>query len=502
MMAGNGTGSVSFRQKFGLFLGPVLFVIVLVLPSPSGMPSEAHRTAAVAVLMAALWLTEAISISATALIPIVLFPLLGIRSVTETASSYGDSNIYLFFGGFLIAAAMEKSKLHLRIAYAIITIIGKNPRRIVLGFMVATAFLSMWISNTATSLMMLPIGIATIVAVESLPDMQDNGLQYFGTALMLAIAYSASIGGIATIVGTPPNIVFAGAAVSLFPDLPQINFLEWLIIALPVTLLLLSCTWVLLTHVSFRIPGIDMSSARDTLLEKRKALGPMRMDEKKVLVVFLLTAAGWMFRRDIALGFLNIPGWSRLFANPEYINDATVAIAAALLLFIIPVNRKMDDFLLTWYEAQRIPWGILILFGGGIALAGGFTASGLSEWLGENLAALHGIPGWLFVFTIAVLVTFLTEITSNVATASIFMPIMGGLAVGVGLHPYILMLPATLSSSCAFMLPVATPPNAIVFSSGRIKMADMAKAGILINIIGALVITAAIFLIAVPLLGL
>ena len=216
---------------------------------------------------------------------------------------------------------MEKSTLHLRIAYAIITIIGKNPRRIVLGFMVATAFLSMWISNTATSLMMLPIGIATIVAVESLPDMQDNGLQYFGTALMLAIAYSASIGGIATIVGTPPNIVFAGAAVSLFPDLPQINFLEWLIIALPVTLLLLSCTWVLLTHVSFRIPGIDMSSARDTLLEKRKALGPMRMDEKKVLVVFLLTAAGWMFRRDIALGFLNIPGWSRLFANPEYIND-------------------------------------------------------------------------------------------------------------------------------------------------------------------------------------
>ena len=212
MMAGNGTGSVSFRQKFGLFLGPVLFVIVLVLPSPSGMPSEAHRTAAVAVLMAALWLTEAISISATALIQIVLFPLLGIRSVTETASSYGDSNIYLFFGGFLIATAMEKSKLHLRIAYAIITIIGKNPRRIVLGFMVATASLSMWISNTATSLMMLPIGIATIVAVESLLDMQDNGLQYFGTALMLAIAYSASIGGIATIVGTPPNIVFAGAA--------------------------------------------------------------------------------------------------------------------------------------------------------------------------------------------------------------------------------------------------------------------------------------------------
>jgi sodium-dependent dicarboxylate transporter 2/3/5 len=501
-MAGNGTGSVSFRQKFGLLLGPILFVMILVSPNPSGMPPEAQRTAAVTVLMAVLWLTEALSISATALIPIVFFPLLGIRSVTETASSYGDSNIYLFFGGFLIAAAMEKCKLHLRIAYAIITIIGKNPRQIILGFMVATASLSMWISNTATSLMMLPIGIATIVTVESLSDIQDKGLQHFGTALMLAIAYSASIGGIATIVGTPPNIVFAGAAVSLFPDLPQINFFEWFIMALPLTLILLSCTWLLLTRVSFKIPAIDMSAARETLLEKRKALGLMRTDEKKVLVVFLLTAAGWMFRRDIALGSLNIPGWSRLFANPEYINDATVAIAAALILFIIPTNKKFNDFLLTWDEAQNIPWGILILFGGGIALAGGFTVSGLSEWLGENLAALHGIPSWLFVFTITVLVTFLTEITSNVATASIFMPIMGGLAIGVGLHPYLLMLPATLSASCAFMLPVATPPNAIVFSSGKIKMADMVRAGILINIIGTIVITAVMFLIAVPLLGL
>ncbi len=492
----------SFRRKFGLFAAPIISVILVVLPAPSSMPSEAYYTGVVAFLMATLWLTEAIPISATALVPLVLFPLLSIQSITTTASSYGDSNIYLFFGGFLLAAAMEKCGLHLRIAYAIISYIGKNLRLIILGFMVATAFLSMWISNTATSLMMLPIGIATIIAVNALPGKDDNDFRNFGTVLMLSIAYSASIGGITTLIGTPPNIIFAGAAVSLFPDLPQVNFLEWLLMALPISIVLLAFTWILLTQIIFKIPKVDMSSAQELLVEKRGELGSMQTDEKKVLAVFLVTAAGWIFRKDIIIGSVTVSGWSHLFEHPEYINDATVAVAAALLLFIIPVDRKLNDFLLTWKEAQQIPWGILILFGGGIALAKGFASSGLSEWLGSNLAALQGVPVWLFVLTIALLVTFLTEITSNTATASLFMPIMGGLASGVGLHPYLLMIPATLSASCAFMLPVATPPNAIVFSSGKINMVDMVKAGITINILGAIVITFTILLVAVPLLGL
>ncbi|KPK91641.1 hypothetical protein AMJ80_07195 [bacterium SM23_31] len=492
----------TLRQKTGLFAGPVVFVLFLLMSTPPGMSPEAHRTAAVAALMAIWWLTEAISISATALLPLALFPLLGIQGVRETAVSFGDSNIYLFFGGFLLAAAMEKSNLHLRIAYGIITIIGRNPRLIILGFMCAAAFLSMWISNTATTLMMLPIGIASIIAIESIGEIDEKTARYFGVALMLGIAYGASVGGIGTLIGTPPNIIFTGAAASLYPDLPEIGFLKWMIMAVPVTLILLPVIWLMLTRFIFKISGVQMTGARKTLLEKRAALGPMRTDEKKVLTVFLLAAAGWIFRKDIALGFFIIPGWSDLFPHPEYINDATVAIAAALILFITPVDRKFSGFLLTWKEARNIPWGILILFGGGIALAAGFTSSGLSEWLGQNLESLRGLPVWLFIFIIALLVTFLTEVTSNTATASLFMPIMGGLAVGVGFHPYLLMLPAALSASCAFMLPVATPPNAIIFGSGRIEMMQMAKTGFLINIIGAVVITLAIYFIAVPLLNL
>lgn len=492
----------TLRQKIGLFAGPVVFAVFLLMPAPSGMSTEAHRTAAVAVMMAIWWLTEAISISATALLPLALFPLLGIQDVKETAVSFGDSNIYLFLGGFLLAAAMEKCNLHLRIAYGIITNIGKNPRLIILGFMCAAAFLSMWISNTATTLMMLPIGIASIIAIEALEEIDEKTARYFGIALMLGIAHGASIGGIGTIIGTPPNIIFTGAAASLYPDLPEIGFLQWMKIAMPVTLILLPVTWLILTRVIYKISGMQMTGARKSLLEKRSALGPMRVEEKKVLAIFLLTAAGWIFRKDIALGSFIIPGWSNLFPQPGYINDATVAIVAAIILFITPVDRKFSGFLLTWKEARNIPWGILILFGGGIALAAGFESSGLSEWLGQNLKALQGLPVWFFILIISLLVTFLTEVTSNTATASLFMPVMGGLAVGVGFHPYLLMLPAALSASCAFMLPVATPPNAIIFGSGRIKIMQMAKTGFLINLSGAVVITLTIYFIARPLLDL
>ncbi|MFC1564498.1 SLC13 family permease [candidate division KSB1 bacterium] len=492
----------SIRQKTGLIAGPILFIIVLLLPTPPGMPEEAKKTAAVAVFMAVWWLSEAISISATALLPMVLFPFLGIRNITETTASYGDSNIYLFFGGFLIAAAMEKCSLHVRIAYAIITKIGKSPGQIILGFILATSFLSMWISNTATTLMMLPIGLAVIRVLREMNTLDSKSSMAFGTSLMLGIAYGANVGGIGTLIGTPPNIVFVSSAAALYPQYAEIGFLQWMMFAVPVTIIMLFAIWLLLTKIIFKFPGKNLTDAYDSLIEKRRALGRMKPDERKMLIVFLLTAAAWIFRKDIALGSITIPGWSELFPHPEYINDATVAIFAAMILFITPVDRKFNDFLLTWKEAQKIPWGILILFGGGIALAAGFSSSGLSEWIGQNLSILKGVPTWLFIFMVALMVTFLTEITSNTATASIFMPVMGGLAVAVGYHPYLLMLPAALSASCAFMLPVATPPNAIVFGSGRISMLQMARAGLILNLIGAVIVTLVIYFIAIPVLGL
>ncbi len=491
----------SLRQKTGLLLGPIIFFLILALPAPYGMSEAAHRTSAVTALMAIWWLSEAVNISVTALLPIVLFPLLGIKNVRETTAAYGDSNIYLFFGGFLIAAALEKCKLHLRIAYAIITVIGRNPRQIVLGFMISAAFLSMWISNTATTLMMLPIGIAATIAVTDIKTLDKNTARVFGTVLMLSIAYSANIGGIATLIGTPPNIIFRASAESLYPELPEIGFLKWMLIGIPVTLLMLPIIWLMLTRVIFKISGTSIESARETLIRKRSQLGLMRYEEKMTLFVFLLTAAGWIFRSDIVLGSLTVPGWSGLFSHPEYINDATVAVAGALMLFVIPVDRRFSGFLLDWKHAKKIPWGILILFGGGIALASGFISSGLSEWMGTNLKWLQGLPTWLFIFIIAILVSFLTEITSNTATTSIFMPIMGSLAVGLGFHPYLLMLPAVMSASCAFMLPVATPPNAIVFSSGKIDMLEMARTGFVLNIIGAVIITLVVYFIAIPLFG-
>lgn len=492
----------SRRKKIGLFAGPLAFVVILLLPAPAEMSVAAHRTLAVTALMSIWWMTEAISLSATALLPMVLFSLLGIQNIRETSLSYGNHNIYLFFGGFILAAAMEKCRLHLRIAYAIITIIGKSPRQIILGFMIATAFLSMWISNTATTLMMLPIALASVVAIESLMGSESKKSPFFGTSLLLAIAYSASIGGIATIVGTPPNIVFASAAASLYPQFQEIGFLQWFVMALPITVIMIAIVWIILTRIIFKISGDRMDHVRKALYDKRKALGSMNKDEKKVLVIFVLTALGWIFRSDIALGFVTVPGWSGIFPRPEFISDASVALAAAMVLFITPVDRTFNDFLVTWKEVQAIPWGILILFGGGIALAGGFEASGLSEWMAMNLELLQGLPLWLIILMVALLVTFLTEITSNIATTSLFMPIMGGLAVSMGFHPFMLMLPAVLSASCAFMLPVATPPNAIVFGSGRINIMQMARTGFIINLIGTVVITLVIYFIAIPLLNL
>ena len=483
-----------------LMLALALAIVVYWLLLPKGEPIAGAL--AVAVLAAVLWISDVLPLAVTALLIPVALSAVGVFEVTHAFASFGSPVLFLVLGGYALAVAVAVNGVDGWMARTMLERAGTRTVSVVLALMTTSAVLSMLISNTATTLMMLPIGLASIVAIESLNVMDTRTIRHFGTVLMLSIAYGANIGGIATLVGTPPNIVFISSAASLYPDLPEIGFLQWTTMALPVTLILLPVIWLLLTRFIYKIPGSDMENARNTLADKRRALGPMRIDEKKVLVVFLLTAAGWIFRKDIVLGSLVIPGWSELFPQPGYINDATVAITAAIVLFITPVDRTFKDFLVTWKEAQAIPWGILILFGGGIALAAGFASSGLSEWMGMNLELLRGLPVLLFIFVIALIVTFLTEITSNIATTSLLMPVMGGLAVGLGFHPYLFMLPAVLSASCAFMLPVATPPNAIVFGSGRIEMMQMAKTGFIINIFGAVVITGIVYFIARPLLNL
>jgi sodium-dependent dicarboxylate transporter 2/3/5 len=446
-------------------------------------------------------------IPATALLPLVFFPLLRIMPAKDVAMRYADQNIFLFMGGFFIAMAMQRWELHKRIALHIVKILGTSPHKIILGFMVATAFLSMWISNTATTMMMFPIGLAVImhaqvmIEKEKLNISTEKGKFNFGTALMLGIAYSASIGGIATLVGTPPNIVFVGIAKSLFPEAVEIGFLDWFKIGFPLVVIFLPLVWLYLTRIILplrlkRIPG-----EKDVIESDLQMLGSMSIGEKLTLIVFVLVALAWIFRTNIDIGFFTIPGWSDLLGISSYVHDSTVAMVGALLLFIMPVNFKKLDFVLNWESAVRIPWGIILLFGGGFALAAGFQQSGLAQWIGEQLSFLCGIPLILMIFCICLLLTFLTEVTSNTATTTMMMPVLGSMAAAMCIHPYLLMIPAAMSASCAFMLPVATPPNAIIFGSGYLKIPVMAKTGFFLNLIGAVIITLLVYFLAIPLLG-
>lgn len=492
------------RNKIGIWLGLPIFFLILLLPFPETLSMEGQRTLAVATLMAWWWITEAIPIPATALIPIVAFPLLKIMPTRNVVASYGDSNIYLFMGGFLLAITMQRWELHRRIALHIIKIIGVGPQRIILGFMVATAFLSMWISNTATTMMMYPIGLAIILHINAMlqkGEKIEGGNDNFETVLMLSIAYSASIGGIGTLIGTPPNIVLAAAIKSIFPHAPEIGFLQWMMIGLPLVIIFIPITWLFLIKVILPVKMKSIPGGRDVIISQLKELGPMKKAERYTLMVFMLTAIGWIFRKNIELGFITIPGWSNLLGLQEYVNDATVAIGSAILLFLIPVNFKEKQFLLNWDWAIRIPWGILILFGGGIALAGGFKASGLAAWIGNNLGLFSHVPLLLMISITSFMLTFLTEVTSNTATSTIFMPILAATALAMGIHPYLLMIPATISASCAFMLPVATPPNAIIFGSGSVSIPQMAKAGFGLNFTGIILVTTITYLIAIPVFG-
>ncbi len=475
-------------QLMGLLLGLGLFLtIILFVDLDPGNPAIT-RMAAVAVLMATWWIFDAIPLYATALLPLVFYPLLGISSAGKTAPIYLNSTIFLFIGGFMIALTMEKWNLHKRIAVVIIRAIGGGPSRIVLGFMVATAFLSMWMSNTATAIMMLPIALAVISEMESTFGREET--HKFSLGLLLGIAYAASAGGLATLVGTPPNLAFVRIFEISFPDAEPIAFGTWFFMALPLSLTMLAIIWLILTKMMFRVPS-HVTIDKSVVERERQQLGSMSYEERVVLTVFGLTALLWIFRNDLILGFATIPGWSQVIPNGKLLDDGTVAISMALLMFFIPAKNKdaKASRIMGPDIVKRIPWDIVLLFGGGFALASGFKATGLSAFIGQSFVGLGDLHPIVMVFLLCVGMTFLTELTSNIATTQMILPILASVAVDIQVNPLLIMIPATISASCAFMLPIATPPNAIIFGSGRIKIAEMARTGVLINIVVAVLLT-------------
>jgi sodium-dependent dicarboxylate transporter 2/3/5 len=412
----------------------------------------------------------------------------------QVTVNYGHHLIFLFLGGFIIALTIERWNLHRRIALRIIYLIGTNQRKLILGFMLATAFLSMWISNTATTMMMIPIGMAIISQFSNSNGKIQfvKGRNNFALALMLGIAYSASIGGIATIIGTPPNVVFVGILKANFPGAPEISFMQWMLLALPFSLTFLPLAWFYLVYIAAPLDKKnDEKTNSGYIKEELINLGPMSPAERYTLIIFIVTGLLWLTRSDLDLGAVHITGWAALLGLKGMVHDSTVAIAMAVLTFIIPAGEEREgkqQFLMEWQWAKRVPWGILLLFGGGFALASGFQESGLTYWLGEQLKTFQFLPLGLIILIVCVMATFTTEFTSNTAMASTLLPVLAGLSIALGINPIILMIPATISCSTAFMLPIATPPNAIVFGSGYLQIRDMVRVGFVMNIIGLVLI--------------
>lgn len=469
-------------QRSGLLLGLVLFAAVLLLPPPESMPATAWRTAAVAALMATWWISEAVPIAVTALLPLVLFPLLGIAPIGKAAPPYANPVVFLFLGGFILAAGLEQSGLHRRIALGVVRTVGTRPANLVGGFMVATAAISMWVSNTATVLMMLPIATSVMSVMSG--DESDKKL---APPLLLGIAYAASIGGLGTLIGTPPNALLAGFASESLHR--RIGFVEWMAVGVPLVVVAIPICWLLLTRVVFR-PGNEPSAGMAEILdEQRRSLGRMTRAEWITALVCAVTALAWIFE----------PLLGRLLPS---ISDAGIGITGGLLLFLIPVEWKTHRFVITWEHVERLPWGVLILFGGGLSLASAVESSGLATWIGGAFSGLRGVSPLILTTIITTVVVFLGEIASNTATAATFVPLVATLAVAFGLDPLLLAIPAALAASCSFMLPAGTPPNALVYADGRLSIPQMVRAGIWMDLVMIVMIEAVTFLIVVPLFGL
>ena len=491
-MSESGTGSApeySRRQLIGLVGGPLAFIVMLVLPAPEGMSDPAWATAAVGTLMATWWISEAIPIPATALLPLPLFPILGIGSIAQAATPFANPLIFLFMGGFMIAIAMQRWNLHRRIALGIIAQVGTRPGAIIFGFMLASAFLSMWVSNTATALMMLPIAMSVVGLSKKLPqttEQEKRELKHFGIVLVLAIAYACNIGGMGTLIGTPPNALLAAFVLDNYGI--EIGFAQWMLFGVPLVVVGLPLAYALLIKLSFPVHLNELPGGADIIREEQKRLGAISPEEIKVAIVFGLTALAWIFRELLEE---IVPG----------ISDAGIAIAAALALFLIPVDLKKGRFLLDWESAEKLPWGILILFGGGLSLAAAFTRTGLDEYVGLMVVGFEAWPTLLLLALSVVVILLLTEMTSNTATAAAFLPILAAAAIGIGENPLLFIIPAALAASCAFMLPVATPPNAIVYSSGLLSVPMMVRAGIYLNLCFALLVVLASYLLLPSVFG-
>ena len=478
--------NINIKSIIGFGIAPLLFLwIVLFMDLEPSKPAVTY-TFAIALLMAIWWITEVVPLAITALLPVVLFPLFGVMNGKHVSSTYFNHVIFLFIGGFLVALAMQKWDLHKRIAIRILMITGTSPARILLGFMLATSFLSMWISNTATAMMMVPILLSITKKLEDFIEKKE--LKKYTVGLLLGVAYSASIGGIATLVGTPPNLSFARIFQIMFPSAPEISFSTWFIYALPISIIFFVITWAYLYYLYKPKKSFGALKNMNFHLQY-KELGPATYEQKAVGVVFVSLALLWLTRAGLNIGSVDIPGWSSLFSSPEYINDGTVAIALSIILFIIPAKSEKGKRIMDWATASKIPWNIVLLFGGGFALASAFKESGLSIWVGEQLSDIGNLHPIIIIAIISLTMTFLTELTSNTATTEMLLPVLAGLSISTGINPLLLMLPATISASMAFMLPVATPPNAIVFGSNKITVMEMARTGIVLNLIGVIVIT-------------
>ncbi len=466
------------KRNIFLVLGPLVFFILQSFDPPADMPESAFSMLGITLWMAIWWVTEAIPIGVTALLPIILFPLTGAVDLSSTTASYGHRYIFLYMGGFMLAIAIEKWNLHKRIALHVIRIIGTNVSKIILGFMVATAFLSMWISNTATSVMMLPIAMSIVTQLKDNPATREDENLIFGKALMLGIAYSASIGGVATLIGTPPNLVFAGYVEEVYGI--EITFWQWAKWGLPIAIPLLVIAWIYLTRFAFTFKQKEFPGGRKEINQLIEQLGPMKKEEKIILGIFIFTAFAWITRSFVLQPLL------------PAIDDTIIAMCAGILLFTIKSDNKKEP-LINWEDAVKLPWGIILLFGGGMALASGFETTGLATWLGNQMSLLQGLALIVLIVVIIASVNFITEVTSNLATTAMLLPILAPIAVGLNINPYILMVATTVAASCAFMLPVATPPNAVVFGSGYLKISDMAKSGIWMNLISIVFVSLMVY---------
>lgn len=501
----------TLAARIGLWLGPLAAIVLWSMPTvgswlavdlqlkPVDQPLNAMAGAFA--WMAIWWLTEAIPLAATSLLPLVLFPLLEIQPVKEVAAAYGDHNIFLFLGGFLIALAIEQAGLHKRLALTIVYIMGDNPARLLLGFMLATALMSMWISNTATTLLMLPIA-TSILAVADLKLINESSRKNLGIGLMLGIAYSASIGGVATLVGTPPNIAFASFYRDTFPNEPNVSFLAWMLMALPFSAVFLFVAWAVLGYLLYPVSSKESLGGRAVILDELHKLGPLSAAEWRVGAVFFATALLWILREPVE-GW----GWGMAFVTEDgkqYVSDATTAIAMSVLCFLIPRGGQSEPRqpLLNWDVTVKVPWGVLLLFGGGTALAKAVKASEFDLYLGSHMASLMSdMSHSAMVVVTATGMIWLTEFTSNLASVQTFNPVLGSASQELGVPPLLLLVPATLAASCAFMMPVATPPNAIVYGSGRVPIGKMVKAGIVLNIISIILVSTTVLVLGRILIG-